>query len=305
MHKIHYPATKLALIIAVSASAVIRLESQTLAGKKPSFEVASVRAATPVGNSFRGLGGPQGNRFTMTGITLKYLLLYAYRLPIDPTGADNRIIGGPVWIDSNRFDIQGKAEDSITNLSDDQARVMLQSLLENRFQLKAHLETREVQGFNLVVANGGLKMKLSEDQTPVGVTAGPPPPANTSGLPVDARGAVPRGMLRMTPNRSGRTLTGSTVRIASLVSFLQTELGRPVTDKTEVNALFDFAIELGPRGFASAALQVATSAEPHTTAPNPVASLFTAIQEIGLSLEPARVSMEVLVIESVQKPAEN
>jgi len=316
MHKIPYPLKKLALIIAASASIVIRLESQTPAAKKLSFEVVSVRAATPVGNGFRGPDGPQGNRFTMTGVTLKYLLLYAYRLPIDPTGADNRIIGGPGWIDSDRFDIQGKAEDSIANLSADQARLMLQSLLEDRFQLKAHLETREVPGYNLVVARSGLKMNLSEDQTLFGTAAGPPPTANPGlrgepaagrGLPVDTWGAVPRGMLRMTPNGSGRTLTGSAVRIASLLSFLQTEVGKPVIDKTGVNGLFDFAIQLGPRGLASSAAQAATgAAEPQiTAAADPAASLFTAIQDLGLRLESARVSVEVLVVESVQKPAQN
>ena len=310
MHKIPYPVKKLVLIIAASASVVIRLDSQTPAGKKLSFEVVSVRAATPVGNGFLGAVGPQGNRFTMTGVTLKYLLLYAYRLPFGPAEPYNRIIGGPGWIDSDRFDIQAKAEDSITNLSADQARLMLQSLLEDRFQLKAHLESREVPGYNLVVAGGGLKMKLSEDQTDP--AAAPPPTANTGlrgepaagrGLPVD----TPRGMLRTAPNGSGRTLTGSAVRIPALLSFLQMEVGRPVIDKTEVNALFDFAIQLGPRGLASSASQAATvAAEPQITpAADPGASVFTAIQDLGLRLESARVLVEILVVESVQKPVQN
>jgi len=111
----------------------------------------------------------------------------------------------------------------------------------------------------------------------------------------------------MTPNGSGRTLTGSAVRIASLLSFLQTEVGKPVIDKTGVNGLFDFAIQLGPRGLASSAAQAATgAAEPQiTAAADPAASLFTAFQDLGLRLESARVSVEVLVVESVQKPAQN
>lgn len=194
MENIESRHKKMVLTMALSAVAVVPL-LQTPAAKKPSFELASVKPAAAV-NTFGDPGGPKGNRFTLTG-TLSYLLVYAYGLELDPTGNDNRILGGPAWIGTDRFDIQAKANDSITSLVPDQAKLMLQSLLEDRFQLKAHIETREVPVYNLVVAKGGHKMKLSEDQGPYGASG------SQRGLPVDAQGPVPRGMVRMTRSLNG------------------------------------------------------------------------------------------------------
>jgi uncharacterized protein (TIGR03435 family) len=222
---------------------------------------------------------------------LSDLLVYAYGLTSDPTGKDNRVVGGPAWIDTDRFDIQAKADDSITSLAPDQANLMLQSLLEDRFQLKAHIETREVPVYNLVVAKGGHKMKLSEDQGPYGASG------SQRGLPVDARGPVPRGMVRVTRDASGRILTGSSARIATLLTFLRSEAGRPVYDKTDLNQLFDFAIHLpGPLTQTLPAPETATE---------PATSIFTAVQDLGLRLESAKGPIQVLLVESVQRPSEN
>jgi hypothetical protein len=119
-------------VVALVGLAVVSLFSQSQAPQKPSFEVASVKPNAPI-SGFPPRGGPQGNRFMMTAATLQSLLLYAYDLPSDPSRIDNRIIGGPSWADSDRFDVQAKADDTTTTLSVDRARLMLQSLLEERF----------------------------------------------------------------------------------------------------------------------------------------------------------------------------
>src|SRR5204862_7209131 len=98
--------------------------------------------------------------------TLKFLLIFAYTPPSARTLRIRDIIAVPGWADSDHFDIEAKAESGITPIPE-QMRLMVQSLLADRFQLKAHWETREMATFNLVVAKGGVKFKLSEDQSPI------------------------------------------------------------------------------------------------------------------------------------------
>src|SRR5262249_40410213 len=118
---------------------------------RPSFEVASIKPyaqpgpGTPRVYGFRG-APPGSPRISMTGVTVKMLLTYAYRI------RDFQIIGGPDWINSERYDIEAKAEEgSITppvqtpdiTVVDGMA-LRTQSLLDDRFQLKMHRETREM-----------------------------------------------------------------------------------------------------------------------------------------------------------------
>lgn len=302
MTNVGFCAKFIVSIIAIFEFSAFSVFSQTPPPKKPSFEVASVKSTVPnFGFGLPPRGGPQGNRFTMTAVPLRSLLVYACDLTFDPTLTDNPIIGGPGWLDSDRFDIQAKTDDSITTLSTEQARLMLQSLLEDRFQLKAHLETRDVSVYNLVVAKDGLKMKVSRDQGPYTERG-----ASERGLPTDARGAVPRGMVRMTTDANGRTLSGSSARLASLIIPLQLEVARPIIDKTDDGKLYDFVIRLGPpasdslsQGTAQTGPQLPVAAEPSRS------SVFKALEDVGLRLEYARGPIKVLIIDSVQKPTEN
>jgi uncharacterized protein (TIGR03435 family) len=333
-----YRAAKVALIIAAAAVAVIPLLSQTPeTKKKPSFDVTSVKPTPPSQFGFRG-GGPRGNRFTMTG-TLRMMLQFAYRplnsqpgVPAPPL-MNSQIIGGPGWMDSDLYDIQATAETNTGTIPQDQMQLMLQSLLEDRFQLKAHLETRELPIYNLVVGKDGPKIKLSEDQTPVIAPSGPPrggpaiatergagprgePGPGQRGFSFDARGPVPRGAFFFMPSPSGLTLTASAMPVSILVNVLSGQVGRPVIDKTDLKGLYDFKLTYSPEGLTSPfgggplggglAGGPGPAAGPQTTlASDPAASLFTAIQELGLRLESTKSPIDVLVIESVQKPEEN
>src|SRR5215510_4844795 len=164
---------KFALLSVAAAFAVLPLLSQTTA-TKPSFEVVSIKPSPP-GNFIRG-GGPRGDRFTLSGASLRMLLQFAYQHSnVGFLGGQLQVIGGPNWMDSDRYDIQAKADCSGGAIPREQMQLMLQSMLEDRFQLKAHMETREQPIYNLVVAKDGLKLKRSEDQTPPPITANGPP----------------------------------------------------------------------------------------------------------------------------------
>src|SRR5262245_36201830 len=215
---------KIALMIAALAFAVVPLLSQTNQAK-PTFEVVSIKPSAP-NLGIRG-GGPRGDRFSMTGVTLKMLMQIAYARPNTngAPGNQTQIMGGPNWIDADRYDIEAKADCSGGVISREQLQLMIQSMLEDRFQLKAHKETRELPVYHLVVAKDGAKLKASEDQTPpsLGPAAPPQPCGPTPNTPPplpppgQRGGALPRGALRMMLNAGSMTLESSAISIPGIV----------------------------------------------------------------------------------------
>jgi uncharacterized protein (TIGR03435 family) len=174
---------------------------------------------------------------------------------------------------------------------------MVQSLLEDRLQLKIHRETRELPVYELLVAKGGSKMSLSADQSPE-----KPPEPGSPPLSMPQRGApAPRGMMKM-----GRgSLETNGVPISNFIMGLSQQLGRPVIDKTGLKGFYDIKLQWSPElGQGLFAPGSAEPAPPPSDASGP--SIFTAIQEqLGLRLESAKGPVDVLVIDSVQKPTEN
>jgi|SRR5579883_2254854 len=258
---------------------------------KPAFEVATVKRNTAIEGRSRQ-GDQPGGRFVATRVTLRTLMGFAYRGVYGP-------LGGPAWVDSELWDIAAKApEGSVPGCTGppdmdkpDTMALMVQSLLEDRFQLKTHSEQREIPVYELRIARGGAKIKLSDDQTPAGPPSGPPQP-----------GTIPRGAMKMLRG----DVEGLAVPISGLVGTLSLQAGRKVIDKTGLTGLYDFKLLWTPD-------PTAAPAQPGTpvgTAPIPGdpggPSLFTSVQEqLGLTLQPAKANVDALIIDSVQKPSEN
>jgi uncharacterized protein (TIGR03435 family) len=323
-------SARVAVFMAVSAFAVLPLLSQSTS-PKPSFEVVSIKPSPP-NLGMRG-GQPRGDRLSLVGMSLRLLLQQAF----SPAGGGGpigqlTIIGGPSWMDSDLYDIEAKADCSGGALSREQMRLMMQSMLEDRFQLKAHMETREQPVYNLVVAKQGPKLKASTDQTPSPLAQGPPQPCSPAGAapvpmppPPGQRGgppdmsAMPRGAMMMMMGPDGMTMQAPGVPIANLAGMLGQFAGRPVIDKTDLKGLFDIKLRFspggitlpggrggfGPQGPGAGPGPGGPGGAPVTNAADPVPSLFTAIQELGLKLESSKGPVEVLVVESAQKPTEN
>ncbi len=314
-----------AVLLAIAViSIALPFLAQTPATPKPSFEVISIkRNAAPGPNFIQGFGAI-GDRFNITGGTLRFLLNIYSGASNRPSG-DLQIINAPAWIDTERYDIDAKIDCSAGRPSRAQLRLMVQSMLEDRFQLKSHTETRELPVYNLVVAKDGPKTKKSKDQTPSGPDdSGPPPllcrsapapppgpqqnPSGPRGLDSSASRPMPRGRLIMTWNpTTGLTMSGTAVPFSDFVSLLQQQAGRRVIDKTKLTGLFDFELNFLPEDPANALGPGGPpTAPPASTATDPIPSIFTAVQrQLGLRLESAKGPVEVLVIESVQKPAAN
>jgi uncharacterized protein (TIGR03435 family) len=264
---------------------------QAPSADKPVFEVISIKPNTATG--IAAVGDQPGGRFVASHIALRRLIQYAYR-------GNQQFLGGPSWLDDDRWDIEAKAAEgtvppraAIPDMNvPDTVALMVQSLLEDRFKLKSHRETRDLPLYELTVAKGGSKMKLSDDQTP--------PAALLGAGGNQRRGALQRGGIRL-----GR---GNIEAQAQSMSIFATALGalyadRPVVDKTGLKGLYDIRLQwTQDQGLTAAP---GPGGVPSTTAPlGP--SLFTALEDqLGLKLESAKGPLPVLVIDSVQKPSEN
>jgi uncharacterized protein (TIGR03435 family) len=285
-------------IAAVAVAAAAQAPAQ-----KPSFEAASVKPNKSA--AFTGTTiGAKGSTFSGVNVTPRMLLQYAYQPENGSPLLNDRIIGAPAWMDSDRFDVQAKLAEDARNIPQQQIRLMLQSLLEDRFQLKSRWETRELPVYNLTVTKGGPKLKLSDDQTP-------PDTTGKAVLTFDPSVSLARGAIRQIamPSAGGilMTITGSATPVEALVNLLHGYAGRMVIDKTDLTGLFDirlqFALEMRPQSPGGAATTNITPPLPS----DPLGpTIFTALQEqLGLRLQSARGSVEVLVLDSVQKPSEN
>lgn len=257
--------------------AAVATMAQTTTSHRSEFAVTSVKSTTAACCSQGGVGNGKGGGRV---VTLKMLMATAYRVQ------QFQISGGPGWIDSDRFDVEGKADD--LNASFEQLRLMLQSLLEDRFQLKLHRETREASVYTLVVAKDGPRIKLSSDQTSPDLNG-----------PVPAGAGPGRGAIRI----GAGSLIGNAATLALFSRMLSQRLDRMVIDKTGLTGRYDFQLKWTPDGWESNQ-DPAGNPLPSTNVLG--ASVFTAIQEqMGLKLAAARSPVEVLVVDHAERPAGN
>jgi uncharacterized protein (TIGR03435 family) len=233
---------------------------------------------------------PAPGRLVATNVPLRLLVQFAYRRANGRMFRNDQLFGGPRWLDTDRFDVQGKVEGGTVPI--EQLIAMLQPLLEDRFHLKTHREMREAPLYALVRAKSSAALKRSDDQTPV-VNNGPRrlPGPNEPQL---------RGTLIPSRSSDGNVvLKGAAIPISSLVNALEGYVDRPVIDDTNLPGLFDLRLEFGRPPAANADVPSAGALAPDLSA----AVLFTAIQEqLGLKLESRKGQIEVLIIDQVEHP---
>ena len=261
---------------------------------QPRFEVVSVKPCKgdpPVlpGRKHAGGGTISGSpdRLWAECTTLRTLIRAAYisfaggkRQPfVSPRILQQDIKGAPSWIDSARFDIQAKADGP--QKPETLRGPMLQALLEDRFGLRIHREPREVPIYQLKVAKGGPKFDKSK---PGGCSALDPahPPDPEAGRPMRLCGAF-----------AGDYMYGTTME--NLARQLTATLDRDVVDETGLSGAYDLHFEWPPE-------DLTPGLDP---ADQLGRRLERAIPRLGLRLAPSTGSAEFLVIEAVQRPAEN
>jgi uncharacterized protein (TIGR03435 family) len=255
------------------------------------FEVASVRPNVS-GNPGGSLRRQPGGRMDAVNMPLRMLILFAYQLQ------QLRLVGGPDWMATDRFDIAAKLEGdpppADPRSGPDALALALRTLLADRFNLKVHYEMRELDIFALVPARsagnpGPVLERSMQDCSPAALRArgSEPPPAGAAGASVFCGMQLGPGRLRA----GGMPLS----QVANTLSGL---VGRVVVDRTGLSGNWDFELVFDPSTVAG----VRPGADFSPSAPD-APSIFTAIQEqLGLKLEPTKGPAEVLVVDSVERP---
>lgn len=194
------------------------------------FEVASVKLNAS--GSDRAYVQALPGRFVITNVALRRLILSAFDIQ------DYQISGDPPWIGSDHYDIQCKADG---NASVQQMEgPMLQALLEDRFKLRLHRETRQLPIYELTVAKGGVKLERTKEGSCISYSMDSSPPPQAA--PDESRPTY-CGFPRLRVDGLHRTLEGAGVSIAGLATTLSrnytSELRRNVIDRTGLTGTFD------------------------------------------------------------------
>jgi uncharacterized protein (TIGR03435 family) len=298
------------VVSAVAVAVAVRLGLMTptqpaaqtpAAAQGPVFEVASIKP-NPAGRDAptrqRTL---QGGRFVAENMPVALLIGQAFDLPA------YRLTGGPQWIWSDAFDINARADSDLLPADGQRPlRGALRALLADRFKLVAHIETRQLPMYALVLARSdgrlgpnltrssrtdcdAIRERVAKEQATDG-PSGPPPPPPANGV------APPCGAM----NGVG-TFAIDSGTLERLANYLSSELNTRVADRTGLTGLFNARLTWTPDQSPSGALD--PGARP--TDPDGPA-LFTAVQEqLGLKLQKTTGPVDVLIIDRIERPTPN
>jgi uncharacterized protein (TIGR03435 family) len=237
------------------------------------FDVASIHPSPPSTDGRHHIwNNVHESQFRTGNLSISDLIQYAFNLP------KSQILGGPEWLGSAMYDIDAKSSPEVdaelkamsSEDAADKKRSMVRQLLQDRFSLTAHEETRELPLYSLVLAKGGAKFQ----------------PSDRGGTTIDT-------------GHSRIHVQGSDDTIGLLARELAQSEGRVVVNKTGLSGRFDLTLRWTPEDAPTPLLNGAPD-------PNAPPGLFTAIQEqLGLKLESGKGPVPVLVIDRIAPPSEN
>lgn len=231
------------------------------------FDVASIRPTKPgtVAGMIKAI--PGGHGYTAQNVPVKLMISLMYKVPM------RQIEGGPDWLNTERFDIEARADGTY---SLDDLHTMFQNLLADRFNLKFHKENREGNVYALTVDPAGLKMKSNDS-------------AENFNIPL-----IPRDQT---------TFVGTRVPMPYLSWWLGQQVQRderPVIDKTGLSGYWDFTLSFLP----PLPPDISRDDLPPEVRDKP--SIFDAVRDqLGLKLEAQRGPVEHFVVDHVERPSEN
>jgi uncharacterized protein (TIGR03435 family) len=274
----------------------------------PTFEVASIKPADP-GAMRIGMNFSPGGVNAM-GMPVRSLIQNAYRLQ------NHELLNLPSWAESERFDITARM--SKPDATPDERFAMMRSLLRDRFNLKAHTETRELPRYRLMFARDDKRLGPSLKPSTIDCAAQfaarrgqPPPPPPAPQAPGQLPPAPECGtMMMMTP--TGAIMRGG-MAFPELVRMLSTNLGRAVVDETGLTGQFNIELRFSsdrlPLMPGLPAPPARAGGPPRGDGPaagpslDEAPSLMTAMQEqLGLKVESDRGTVPVLVVDSIDRP---
>jgi uncharacterized protein (TIGR03435 family) len=293
-------------LAALSLSALLTASSAHAQTAPPAFDVASVKP-NPNCQTGSGRAAISPRNLALPCVPLRALIRLAYGDMLSGTGLGPgmmQVEGGPGWIDTDRFDLLAKSDDSAGGQS---AVLMLRTLLEERFHVKVHKEARESSVYTLTVAKGGSKLEPTKE--------GSCTEMDLNNLQQAARPKPGEAMPRICGTGGGKSKDGAMsfdyygVTMSELGSrILRGYADRPVLDTTGLTGRFDIHLEFVPdkRPPGPAVLNGAAAPELAATEPEAGRSLFTALEkQLGLKLSPGKAPLEVIIVDHAEKPSAN
>jgi uncharacterized protein (TIGR03435 family) len=209
--------------------------------------------------------------------SVRRLVVSAYDL------RDFQVTGGPDWMNTSTWeiaaridppDVQPPATDAAGRQAwNDRRMARLQSMLMDRFQLKCHMVTKELPVYDLVIGKSGSKLKETTAEQ------------------------GKRGSMNTNDRDSKVTSVGTGVDLGSLTRLLASQVERTVVDKTGLTGSYDYTLTWAADDMHSRQPESDAASGP---------TIFTAVEEqLGLKLESAKGPVQVLVVDELDKPAEN
>jgi uncharacterized protein (TIGR03435 family) len=266
------------------------------------FDVASVKASTAT-QGFIRLGGGGRGQYQATNVPLRLLIQQAHQ--VQPF----QLIGAPDWTQNERFDITARMPESVQPAPGVQ-QAMVRALLAERFKLVTHKETRELPVYALVVAKSDGKLPAGLQPAPPecaagarGRVGGPGAAGPTAPPPLPQPGQRPPCATMM--HQAG--INAGAMAMPMLADFLSQITGRIVQDKTGLEGSYQFELTYTPDRVAQTFAAAPPPGAPVVPQVDPNGpSIYTALQEqLGLKLDSTRSAVDVVVVDSVDRPTEN
>lgn len=272
---------------------------------KLEFEVASVRQNKTNDKASMNVDPtpgdgmiPTGGLYSAKNIVLVQYIAFAYKLTNRQLQS---VVSQVPWVSEDRFDVEARAEGNPTK---EQYRLMMQSLLADRFKMAVHFETRQVPVYGLVLAKPGKlgpQLRLHRADDPVCTT---PATALRGAVPVDAEGFPERcgGPQSMKPSVPGRIKSGGRDVPMSRFAAILTGVGvvdRPMVDQTKLQGTVDYSLE-----WIQVAANVPFGAEFH---PDESAPTFEEAlkQQLGIKMAPEKGPIDFFIVDHVEHASEN
>jgi uncharacterized protein (TIGR03435 family) len=226
----------------------------------PAFEAADVHVSPKVRAPSMAAGGLRGTRYLVRQATMVDLISLAYDID------NSKILAGPSWLDLHRFDLSARAPSGSTP---EQARLMLQTLLAERFSLKIHKDSKELPGVVLSAGSGKPNMKPAADASASANCQGQPPQDGVPQQVVNCHSISMDDLARLLANVANGSGSG--------------------LNKTGLEGKWDFTIKWTPP-----ALLARAGADG--------ISIFDAVnKQLGLKLEASKVAQPVIFVDSVNE----
>jgi len=265
----------------------------------PSFEVASLKPEPPHADQsgnygcFGGPGTGAPTRYRCSRASVGAMILQAYGIKLYQFPTYSALAPTEYTVDAR----------VPAGATPEQVKLMLRSLLAERFKLAAHFEKKEMPVYQLTVAQGGARIRVS---APVDPGAPRPPNVPDSQVAKDGDGFPmidpPPGSARMLRANGQIRMVGRSTPLNSLVNYLNNQLDRPLIDATGLTAKYDFTVTFASDSVKEGSALLTTAAPGEAPAPAGGRTIFAALErDLGLKLEKTKSMIDVFVIDHVEK----